>query len=609
MRKSLLLNLFVILCFLSKAQTFSNNTSTSIPDVNATIEIPINVSGLPTALNTGFGLTNVCLNLTHPFIGELTIVLKAPTGADSVRLLWHDGGNIAINGGICLTEAATQFIAAYHAGGITDYYGEEDNNIMNNSRNPNGTWILRITDVIPTNAGMFNSAAITFGNNPPPTHSRVFGCTLNSPWGCHCPDGTNDCDLLPDMTNAEVALSSNLQQTAGQIRFSVATPNIGAGPLEMNGSTTECFCDGTPVPCGTVCPTGQELKHNVYQKIYHRSGNGMTNYTRAAGQMGYHPTHNHIHVDHWTNNTLRIKTLDPNPTHWPILDSAYKVSYCLVNLGSCNSYAGYCKDRQGNVLTNASISNYNFGVNSGCGLNQGIYPGRVDQYGSSMIGQTIDVSNYCNGTYYLVSITDPDNNVLETDETNNWAAIPIHLTMQGNCCHTSFYADTLHGVDSLRVQFSDSTIAIPIQWHWDFGDGYTSDQQFPQHLYSAPGTYTVVLATMSETGCKDTMRKVDYLKITRSPTPDPINSILVSVAPNPFKDQLVIRFSTPAGMNINLLMYDAVGRKVHAENINVPAGSSLFRLSPSVAGLSAGVYYMKIKSEAGYSQVFKLIKR
>src|SRR6187551_2211077 len=101
MKRSLLLSCFTILLFSTTiAQTFTNSTVTNIPNDNAPIVLPINVSGLPTAINAGFGLTNVCLNLSHGFIGQLTIVLKAPTGTDSVRLLWHDGGNANINSSI-----------------------------------------------------------------------------------------------------------------------------------------------------------------------------------------------------------------------------------------------------------------------------------------------------------------------------------------------------------------------------------------------------------------------------------------------------------------------------------------------------------------------------
>lgn len=54
------------------------------------------------------------------------------------------------------------------------------------------------------------------------------------------------------------------------------------------------------------------------------------------------------------------------------------------------------------------------------------------------------------------------------------------------------------------VAFSDQTVLngnSATGWEWNFGDGQTSDQQNPQHTYSAPGTYQVCLSVLTEFGC------------------------------------------------------------------------------------------------------------
>ena len=47
----------------------------------------------------------------------------------------------------------------------------------------------------------------------------------------------------------------------------------------------------------------------------------------------------------------------------------------------------------------------------------------------------------------------------------------------------------------------DGTI---VSWHWDFGDGTTSNQQNPTHKYTKAGEYTVTLTVMDNYGEEDT---------------------------------------------------------------------------------------------------------
>jgi len=42
-----------------------------------------------------------------------------------------------------------------------------------------------------------------------------------------------------------------------------------------------------------------------------------------------------------------------------------------------------------------------------------------------------------------------------------------------------------------QVRFADLTGGTPISWFWDFGDGWTSDQHHPSHVFDTAGEYTV----------------------------------------------------------------------------------------------------------------------
>ncbi len=51
------------------------------------------------------------------------------------------------------------------------------------------------------------------------------------------------------------------------------------------------------------------------------------------------------------------------------------------------------------------------------------------------------------------------------------------------------------------IHFSDTTMDV-VSWDWDFGDGSPhATTQFPSHTYAQPGTYTVVLNIVLQSGC------------------------------------------------------------------------------------------------------------
>jgi len=80
-----------------------------------------------------------------------------------------------------------------------------------------------------------------------------------------------------------------------------------------------------------------------------------------------------------------------------------------------------------------------------------------------------------------------------------------------------FSADiTSGGVKEQTVQFTDSSTGTIIIWSWDFGDGTSSDEQSPEHIYSDVGTYTVVLQVFNEVGGSDTETKIDYIVVRES---------------------------------------------------------------------------------------------
>jgi len=75
-----------------------------------------------------------------------------------------------------------------------------------------------------------------------------------------------------------------------------------------------------------------------------------------------------------------------------------------------------------------------------------------------------------------------------------------------------FTAMPRRGMTPLTVQFSDLSTGPIDSWRWDFGDGKTSMQQNPRHIYYQPGRYDVTLLVNGDsTECEIIME--NYIEV------------------------------------------------------------------------------------------------
>lgn len=82
---------------------------------------------------------------------------------------------------------------------------------------------------------------------------------------------------------------------------------------------------------------------------------------------------------------------------------------------------------------------------------------------------------------------------------------------------TAFYANTTVGCPGLAVKFTNTTVG-GLSYHWDFGDGTTSDEFEPTHIYSGNGPYyTVTLTATNSLGCTKTITSTNYIHVVPPP--------------------------------------------------------------------------------------------
>lgn len=82
----------------------------------------------------------------------------------------------------------------------------------------------------------------------------------------------------------------------------------------------------------------------------------------------------------------------------------------------------------------------------------------------------------------------------------------------------AFTAQNTFGMAPLAVQFEDLSSGLVSGWQWNFGDGQTSTEASPLHVYDTVGSYTVTLTVQNVTA-SSTTTATDLVTVTDVPPP------------------------------------------------------------------------------------------
>jgi PKD repeat protein len=153
----------------------------------------------------------------------------------------------------------------------------------------------------------------------------------------------------------------------------------------------------------------------------------------------------------------------------------------------------------------------------------------------------------------------------------------------------------------MSVSFSDMS-QFATQWAWTFGDGGTSTQQNPVHVYAQPGVYNVCLIVRDTCGADTTCQAVTVGTVaTTGPA-----SITVDAWPNPFGAWLGISATAPASGPMSIQILDLQGRAVWHSTVALLQGNNEFRLE--LPGLAAGMYILDLQA-SDWSRKIPLVRQ
>lgn len=215
------------------------------------------------------------------------------------------------------------------------------------------------------------------------------------------------------------------------LRFDQIFANIGEGTLQLRFA----------VPAGTTPPATTATQRLFWSDDPSRYDD------RAAGTMEFHDVHGHYHFESFGVSSLwrvdeagRPQGAQPlrarrhHPRHGEQVQGGRKVSFCLADI-HIDAWAA-----KGDGPRTYNAPDCLFPASTADGYDQfvqGITSGWADVYDWYLPDQYIEVSGIPDGTYLLQTVADPDNGLVEADESNNCRGIYIALANMGSGAPTA----------------------------------------------------------------------------------------------------------------------------------------------------------------------------
>jgi len=196
-------------------------------------------------------------------------------------------------------------------------------------------------------------------------------------------------------------------------------------------------------------------------------------------------------------------------------------------------------------------------------------------------------------------------------------------------CNAYFY--WWQAYDSINNSFSSDVYLVnmaaggvaPFTYAWDFGDGNTSNQQYPTHTYSQVGSYLICLTIEDANACTDTF--CDTISVVVKSSGFTLNVIsesqvasvgieneevisLTSLYPNPVNASATLQFNATQNTNVDVTIIDISGKQVNNFSTNVNSGNN--KIAIGTSDLANGYYMLNISSkDGGFTKTIRFAKQ
>jgi len=282
------------------------------------------------------------------------------------------------------------------------------------------------------------------------------------------------------------------------------------------------------------------------------------------------------------------------------LFSGIDMHTCLIDFDNVGAAVGVTNDIDGDTrnANNPDLGADEFVLASSFTLGSDIYKCSSD---SVVLGAEIILD----GTYYWSTFSsNPQINVSAPGEyslilVTNCGAVDDTIEVFDIPAPVANFSS----INSFYTYAFTNTSTNATSYSWNFGDGNTSNQLNPLHIYASNGTYTVTLTATNSCGETNTQTMQVTVNVTSIEEPE---AAAIQVYPNPTSG---ISTLTIQGLNVaeaEIQLLDLTGRVLSSKRVYPVSGG--IETTINFGKFAAGVYVVRINGQ-DYSVVRRIVRK
>ena len=346
--------------------------------------------------------------------------------------------------------------------------------------------------------------------------------------------------LIPDtehtITTHTVGTTGLINKTwvNGTARTAPIAPSLGSVSIQSNPTGAKIYLDG--IDTGFVTPktitsvsTGS---HVIRCSLSGYTDNSQTT-TVSAGQTAS------VNIDLSAPSSTGSISIQSNPTGAKIylddVDTGFVTPNTILNVPAGNhnircSLGGYTDNSQTTMVSAGQTASVN--IDLAIVPSMGSVSIQSNPTGAKIFLDDTDtgfvtpktILNVPTGSHNIRCNLGGyiDNSQTISVSTGQTANVMIVLQPGILVPKSDFSVSPTSGSSPLTVKFTDKSTNSPTSWLWTFGDGSTSTEQNPTHIYLKPGMFSVKLKVSNPSGTNSISRS-NYIVVSRGPNLHPIH--------------------------------------------------------------------------------------